>query len=448
VKKKIKMNIFFIKKNYKLCFNSSKNIIKIKQYSTFNKKFWANRIKNFGDTVWTEFTPLANEYKAVNLGQGFPDFGGTHFVLSEAINAIKKDINQYTRSQGHLRLVKALSSYYSNIFERSIDPLSEIVITMGATEGLFASILSFINPGEEVILIEPFYDSYPIDIIIAGGIPKYIPLKPRYEFPNSSNDWILDLQELEKNITSQTKMIILNTPQNVPGKVYSKQELEGIANIAKKYDLIILSDEVYETMVYDNNKHIRIATLPDMFERTITLGSAGKTFSVTGWKTGWVIAPKHLSEAIWITHMNNTFCSTTPLQEAVAIGFEKVISEEKNYFEQMKDFFQKKRDKMCEILKNVNLKPIIPQGSYFVLANTNSIDSKIYFNPQDTSRRDYQFCRWLIKEIGVAAIPPTAFYSHKNAYISENFARFCFCKKDETLEEASKRLQKLKKYQK
>jgi len=239
-------------------------------------------------------------------------------------------------------------------------------------------------------------------------------------------------------------MIILNTPQNIPGKVYSESELRDISSIAIKHDLLVLADEVYEPMVYDSNKHVRIATLPGMFERTITLGSAGKSFSVTGWKTGWVIAHRNLAESIWLTHTNTTFCSIAPLQEAIGIGFEKAMTEENTYFQSMKSDLQRKRDKLCKILESVNLQPIVPQGSYFILADTSLIPLSLFYSASDSSSRDYQFCRWLTKEIGVACIPPTAFYSQSNSKMAEHLARFCFIKKDETLEEAGRRLSKLK----
>jgi len=279
---------------------------------------------------------------------------------------------------------------------------------------------------------------------MAGGIPKYVPLRPIHG-GKSSGDWVLDVQELERNITSKTKMLVLNTPQNIPGKVWSRKELESIADVVKRHpNILVLSDEVYEGMTYDDKKHTKIASLPGMFERTITLGSAGKSFSVTGWKTGWAIGPKDLVEAIWSVHQNVSFCSTTPLQEAIAIGFEKIISKESDYLEVLRKDLQRKRNQLCSVLQSVGLEPVVPEGSYFVLANISGINPSIYMDSKDSATKDFQFCRWLPQNIGVTAIPPTAFYTKKNSQLAENFVRFCFIKKDETLQEAEKRLQKLK----
>ncbi|PRP76242.1 putative aminotransferase [Planoprotostelium fungivorum] len=412
---------------------------------TITKKPLAQRLNHLSaQSVWTEFTPLANQYSAINLGQGFPDFPADKFIIDAASNAVLNHLNQYTRSMGHVRLVNALAAHFSDQFGRHIDPLKEVVVLMGATEALYATIQAIVNPGDEVILIEPFYDSYPVDIVLAGGTPKYVPL--RYEGGENSSDFTLNFQELEAAITSKTKAIMINTPQNIPGKVYSRQELEKIAEIVKRHDLLLISDEVYEPMVYDQSTHVKPASLPDMFERTITIGSAGKSFSVTGWKTGWVIAPPHLSEAIWIVHQNVAFTANTPSQEAIAVGFERIKKEDPDYFKNLSKDFQKKRDLLCDRLRSAGLNPIVPQGSYFVLADISRVDEKHYFDEKSGVARDYQFARWLVKEIGVAAIPPSAFYSRDNAHLVENFVRFCFCKKEETIRSAGERLQKLKEY--
>eukprot|EP01118_Nematostelium_gracile_P013147 TRINITY_DN4933_c0_g1_i1.p1 TRINITY_DN4933_c0_g1~~TRINITY_DN4933_c0_g1_i1.p1 ORF type:complete len:440 (+),score=105.81 TRINITY_DN4933_c0_g1_i1:29-1348(+) len=409
------------------------------------KNRWADRLKGMSTTsVWTEFTPLAVKHGAVNLGQGFPDFEGSQVVLKAAQEAIKGNLNQYSRAQGHLRLVSALAKHYGPLIKRELDPMTNFIVTMGATEGLFSTINAVINPGDEVILIEPFYDSYPCDVVIAGGVPKYIPLKPS---KSGSGDWKLDLQELEEMITPKSRLLVINTPQNIPGKVWSERELEDISNVIKKHPrMLVLSDEVYETMVYDENKHVRMASIPGMFDRTITLGSAGKSFSVTGWKTGWAYGPKDLIDAIYIMHQNTTFCSNTPCQDAVATGFEEILNQRDHYFEELKSNLQKKRDRLCSVLSDVGLAPVVPQGSYFVLADISKVKPDIYINKEDTASPDFQFCRWLTKEIGVAAIPPTAFYSVQHSHVAQNFVRFCFIKKDETLEEAARRLQKLKNY--
>ena len=238
---------------------------------------------------------------------------------------------------GHPRLVKALAACYGPLLGRDLDPLAEIVVTTGATEAIFASIQAFVNPGDEVILIEPFYDSYPAAVEMAGGEPIYVPLRFPAN-PRSAAEWTLDIDELRAAITPRTRMLILNTPMNPIGKVFRREELAAIAAVAIEFDLLVLSDEVYEWMVYAPAQHVRIATLPGMWERTITLGSAGKTFSVTGWKIGWAIAPAPLANAINLAHQWIPFAVTTPLQEAVAIAFEEAAKGE--YFPWLAEMYQ------------------------------------------------------------------------------------------------------------
>ena len=250
----------------------------------------ASRVRGFGATVFAEFTALANQVGAINLGQGFPNFPAPDFVKEAAQQAIAADLNQYARSAGHPRLVQALAQVYGPLFHRELDPLTEIVVTVGATEGIFATLQALVEPGDEVILIEPFYDSYPAAVTMAGGRPVYVPLRGPAR-AHSAAEWTLDRDELAAAFSPRTKLLILNTPLNPLGKVFSRAELTEIAELAQEHNITVLSDEVYEWMVYAPAQHVRIATLPGMWERTVTLGSAGKTFSVTGWKIGWAIAP-------------------------------------------------------------------------------------------------------------------------------------------------------------
>ena len=254
----------------------------------------AGRVRGFGATVFAEFTALANQTGAVNLGQGFPNFAAPDFVKAAAQAAIAADLNQYARSAGQPRLVQALAATYSPLFGRTIDPLAEIVVTVGATEGIFATMQALVEPGDEVILIEPFYDSYPAAVTMAGGRCVYVPLRAPANAAAAA-DWVLDTDELAAAFSPRTKLLVLNTPLNPLGKVFTRDELQQIAALAIEHNITVLSDEVYEWMVYATAArpvaHVRIATLPGMWERTVTLGSAGKTFSVTGWKIGWAIAP-------------------------------------------------------------------------------------------------------------------------------------------------------------
>ncbi len=393
----------------------------------------ARRVRSFGTTVFAEFTALANQVKAVNLGQGFPDFPAPDFILRAAKEAIDGHLNQYTRSAGHPRLVHALSRIYSPLFGRTVDPLTEIVVTTGATEGIFATIQALVDPGDEVILIEPFYDSYPASVTMAGGIPVYVPLRaPAGAY--SAREWRLDLDELARAFSPRTRLLVLNTPHNPVGKVFTREELQAIGELAQQHDVWVLSDEVYEWMVYPDASHVRIGALPGMWERTVTLGSAGKTFSVTGWKIGWAIAPPHLAHAILMAHQWIPFCVATPLQEAVAVAFEQ--AEALGYFRELVAMYQAKRDKLVHALERAGLTPTVPDGSYFVLADTGHLDVPV---PQG-ERRDVAVCRWLTTQVGVAAIPPSAFYSPAHRHLVANLARFTFCKTDEALDEAARRL--------
>ncbi|RME51030.1 MAG: aminotransferase class I/II-fold pyridoxal phosphate-dependent enzyme [Caldilineae bacterium] len=393
----------------------------------------AQRVQSFGTTVFAAFTALAIEHQAVNLGQGFPDFPAPDFVVEAARTALAAGHNQYARSAGHPRLVKALSAVYSPLFGRELDPLREIVVTTGATEAIFAAIQALVDPGDEVILIEPFYDSYPASVIMAGGRPVYVPLRAP-SGASSAQDWRLDIDELRGAVTSRTRLLVLNTPHNPVGKVFTREELEEIADVAQEHDLLVLSDEVYEWMTYDDVPHVRIATLPGMWERTVTVGSAGKTFSVTGWKIGWTIAPPNLSHAVLMAHQWIPFAVTTPLQEAVGAAFEQ--AEELGYFTELRTMYQAKRDKLAQALAAAGLTPVTPQGSYFILVDTAHLDA-----PTPTEEpRDVQICRWLTREIGVAAIPPSAFYSPEHKHLARDVARFCFCKTDQVLDAAAERL--------
>ena len=393
----------------------------------------AERVRSFGTSVFAEFSALALQHNAVNLGQGFPDFPAPDFVIEAARTALASGYNQYARSAGHPRLVKAIAQVYSPLFGRELDPMNEIVITTGATEGIFATMQGLVNPGDEVILIEPFYDSYPAAVLMAGGTPVYVPLRPAAG-ATSAADWSLDMDELAGAISPRTRLLVVNTPNNPAGKVCTQAELEQIAGLVQERDLVVLSDEVYEWMTYDGIPHLRLATLPGMWERTITLGSAGKTFSVTGWKIGWAIAPRPLAHAVLMAHQWIPFAVTTPLQEAVGAAFEQV--EERGYFAQLTAMYNAKRDKLAGVLAEVGLTPVIPQGSYFILVDTAHLTAP---TPTDDPR-DVQICRWLTREIGVAAIPPSAFYSPGHKVLAKDVARFCFCKTDAVLDAAAQRL--------
>ena len=378
----------------------------------------ADRIAAFGTSVFTEMSALAVQHQAINLGQGFPDFAGPDFVKEAAAQAIRDNKNQYAPSHGTPRLRNAIAADWANRFGRELDPDREVTVTTGATEGLFISMLAFINPGDEVLFFEPFYDAYVPQVVMAGGTVKVVRLQPP--------DWSFDPQELRAAITNRTKMLLLNTPHNPTGKVFSQEELEQVAAICREHDLLVLADEVYDRIVFDGHQHVPIATLPGMWERTLTLNSTGKTFSMTGWKIGYATGPAELNAAIRTVHQFNVFATATPFQEAMAIALE--TAEERGYYAELAESYALRRDRLRAVLADAGLPPLNCQGSYFLLSSIDHLGFE----------SDVDFCRSLALEQGVAAIPPSAFYLDPASAPLQ--ARFCFAKKLETIDAAAERL--------
>lgn len=383
----------------------------------------AARVSTFGTTIFSEMTKLAVDHQAINLSQGFPDFDGPEAVKEAAIAAIRGGDNQYAFGIGQPALRRAIAEHVQRFYGQSYNPETEITVVSGATEGLFASILGLVNPGDEVIVFEPFYDAYVPNIIMAGGIPRFVPLRPP--------DWGIDLAALSAAFNERTRMIMINTPHNPTGKVFGEGELNLIARLCEKWNVIALTDEVYEHIIFKGTQHKRLAQVPGMAERTVTVSSHGKTFSFTGWKLGWVLAPPDLTLGVRRAHQFITFASPTPLQAAavVALGLDD------EYYQSLNADYQSKRDFLADVLRGAGLKVSLPQGTYFIMADFTATGHD----------DDVTFCKWLTTEVGVAAIPPTAFYSDEHKHIGRNWARFAFCKKQETLEKAAERLAKLKK---
>eukprot|EP00127_Corallochytrium_limacisporum_P006234 Clim_evm10s222 gene=Clim_evmTU10s222 len=405
-------------------------------------------------TVWHEFTPMSVQYKSVNLGQGFPDWPSPPFVIEAAHEALNAGHNQYARSAGALPLVKILADQYSKRLNReSINPLTEVMVSVGVTQGLYAAIQSFVNPGDEVIVMEPSFDIYVAQLKMAGGVPRYLPLHPPkdadHKTHSSSADWTVDLEELKALLNPKTKAIIINSPHNPLGKVFSEKELLDMAKVLESWpQVVVFSDEVYEHITYKDTKMVRTASLPGMWDRTLTFSSAGKTFSVTGWKIGWVIGPASLVSAVTISHAWSPFSVATPLQEAVAMALIKAEDPYggfPNYYEYLRAEYTRKREKLITILDNAGLHPTVPQGGFFIMANISEARKKVSQDVEkelqdDDPAIDWAFCRYLTKQKGVTAIPPSAFYCKENAHIGSHYARFAFCKMDESLDEAEKRL--------
>uniref|UniRef100_A0A8C9DI65 Kynurenine--oxoglutarate transaminase 3 n=1 Tax=Prolemur simus TaxID=1328070 RepID=A0A8C9DI65_PROSS len=394
----------------------------------------AKRIEGLDSNVWIEFTKLAADPSVVNLGQGLPDISPPIYVKEKLSKIAAIDsLNQYTRGFGHPSLVKALSCLYGKLYQNQIDPNKEILVTVGAYGSLFSAIQALIDKGDEVIIIVPFYDCYEPMVRMAGATPVFIPLRSSKPVDGkrwSSSDWTLDPHELESKFNSRTKAIILNTPHNPLGKVYTKEELQIIADLCIKYDTLCISDEVYEWLVYSGNKHFKIATFPGMWERTITIGSAGKTFSVTGWKIGWSIGPNHLIKHLQTIQQNTIYTCATPLQEALAQAFWidiKRMDDPECYFNSLPKELEVKRDRMVCLLESVGLKAIVPDGGYFIIADVSLLDADLS-DMKDNEPYDYKFVKWMTKNKKLSAIPVSAFCNSETKLQFEKFVRFCFIK--------------------
>ncbi len=374
----------------------------------------SNRLSKFGETVFATWSRIAIEHDAINLGQGFPDFDAPEFVKEAAVKAIRDGENQYSRSAGHPDLVHAIAK----TFEMEVDPVDEVTVTCGSTETIAAAILGLINDGDEVIVIEPFYDSYLACLSMAGAVVRIVTLHaPDFRFHED---------ELRAAFSDKTKMIIINSPHNPTGRVFDQEELSLIAALAIEHDAIVLSDEVYDKLVLTGT-HVPIATLPDMRARTITLRSMGKVFSVTGWKIGWSVAPPALSTAIRNAHQFMTFCASTPLQVAAA----EALKAPDEYFATYTSEYRARRDLLVDALQSVGFNVSSPEGTYFILA-----DHTPFGLPDDEA-----FCHHLVNKCSVVGIPPSSFYAKSDE--GKGLVRFAFCKSIETLEKAADRLQSL-----
>ena len=384
----------------------------------------AQRVAGFGTTVFVEINALAREHGAVNLGQGAPDFDGPPEVLAAAVTAVNSALNQYAPGTGMASVRAAIAAHAERFYQQKVDPESQVLVTSGATEAVFAAILGLTDAGDEVLVFEPVYDSYVPNMVMAGVTPRYVPLR--------GENWTFDPDELAQAFGPRTRAIIINTPHNPSGKVYSREELSCIAALCQKHNVIAITDEVYEHIIYDDAVHTRLATLPGMAERTLTISSLGKTFSVTGWKIGWALGPESLITAVNRAHQFITFAVASPLQAAAATALGLPLS----FFETLRAMYQGKRDFLLGTLKRAGFNALKPQGSYFIMCDWRGIAPA---NVTD----DVQFAHWLTKEIGVACIPPSIFYQDADKHLGKNLARFSVCKKDETLGAAAERLSRL-----
>ena len=408
-------------------------------------------------TVWHEFSPLALEHEAVNLGQGFPDWDPPQFCIDSMRKATDpsfgRNANQYARSYAHMPLALVLAQEYSERWNMEINPATMVGSAVGCTNALYCALQGFLAPGDEVLLLEPAFDIYFAQVQMAGGIPVFCPLRPTGDASaGASAHFSLDMAELEASITPRTKVLLLNTPHNPTGKIFSREELTQIAAILERHPHVtVISDEVYEHIIFDpeNEPHVSPATIPGMFEKTLTLSSSGKTFSCTGWKVGWAIGPPELVKAMTAVQQWCNFSAPTPNQDAIAQSLQ--IAREPyegydSYYTYLAADYKRKRSLLVDALQTAGMAPIVPPGGFFIMADTSNIDFP-YDPTEETPSmpckpmpRDWSFSRWMTKEVGVTAIPPSAFYSPSNIPLAKNLLRFAFCKGDETILKAHGRL--------
>ncbi|BFZ55262.1 arylformamidase [Savitreella phatthalungensis] len=402
--------------------------------------------------VWSMVNGAAAELKSppANLGQGFMDFAPPHW-LTEAAKGCFDSVatNQYSPTRGRPRLMEAIAKAYSPLYKRQIDPKSEIVITAGANEGFYSAFAGLLDKGDEVIVMEPFFDQYISNIEFNGGVVKYVRIKPPKDAGErnvSSRDWKLDLDDLRAAITPRTKILMLNTPHNPIGKIFDESELRAIGDIAIEHNLIVLSDEVYDRLDY--SPQVRLASLSDeLAKRTITIGSAGKTFGCTGWRVGWLIGPSDLIRYAAAAHTRICFVANSPLQEATAIAFER--AQEENYYAGTVEAYKRRLRILCDTFDDLGLPYTIPDGSYFLLVHFGKVkipDPFVKDVPATVTEgraKDFLLCYFLLKELGVVSIPPTEFCTTPDL---EDYLRFAFCKTEETLLLAKEKLQGLRQY--
>ncbi len=386
----------------------------------------STKASKFSESVIREMTRLAARHNAINLAQGFPNFPAPDFLKDAACEAIQADVNQYAITWGSPRFRGAISEKYRRFHDWEVDPEREITVACGATECMIASMLALVDPGERVLVFEPFYENYGPDSIIANATPVYAPLDPE-------RNWALDGDELESIIRGTLdeggiRALILNSPNNPSGKVFSESELLMLADLAQRYDFLVITDEIYEHIIYDGAVHRPMALLPGMKERTVTISALSKTFSVTGWRVGYAIAPDSMTSAIRKMHDFLTVGAAAPLQEAGATA----LKVESDYYDKLAREYQQRRDFMVRVLEDSGFRVWKPSGAYYIMADISPV----------TDLDDVSFAQQLVKEYGIAVVPGSSFY--RRPELGRSIIRFAFCKTMDLLEEASERLLRLR----
>jgi aminotransferase len=389
------------------------------------KHFLSGKVEHFTESVIREMTRQAMLHGAINLAQGFPDFSAPAEIKQAAQEAISADVNQYAITWGAKSLRQAIARKFQRWQGLSIDPEREITVCCGSTEAMISTLLAVCNAGDEVVIFEPFYENYGPDAVLSGAKPRFVKLHA----PTTAEDtWTFDEAELRKAFHNHTKAIVLNTPNNPTGKVFSREELELIRDLCVEFNVLAITDEIYEHIIYDGAQHISIATLDGMRERTVTINGLSKTYSVTGWRVGWTIAPPAITDAIRKVHDFLTVGAPAPLQEAGAVALDLPES----YYHKLAENYRSRRDHLMPALVEAGFHCFRPRGAYYVMTDIGG------FKFAD----DLAFTEHLVKEIGVAAVPGSSFYHHPRDGAKQ--VRFAFCKRDETLDEAAARLQRLR----
>lgn len=379
-------------------------------------RFRAQRIAHFTESVIRDMTRRAIEHGAVNLAQGFPDFPAPQIIKDAAAQAIAADINQYSITWGMRPLRQAIADKYQRHYGLTLDPDREITVCCGSTEGMIATLLATTNPGDEIVVFEPYYENYAPDSDLCSATRRLVSLRPP--------DWQFDPQELRAAFNSKTKAIIVNTPNNPTGKVFTREELTLISELCQEHNALFISDEIYEHIVYDSAQHIPPITLPGMRDRSVLVNSMSKTFSVTGWRVGWVIAPPDLTDSIRKVHDFLTVGAAHPLQAAGVTA----LSLPDDYYRGLGAEYQSKRELILKLLTDTGFVCSAPAGAYYVMANIQALGF----------HDDRALADLLVREVGVGCVPGSSFFDHED--LGRQYVRFCFCKKDETLQAAGDRL--------